>query len=112
MKSLSLNLNYKDTPFEYWPKDKQIELDEAAARKLDAEFAEDNQMVLEKRRKHAEDGAKTKALLESWDEERIKGDADLALMKQIKEEVQDYTQEQKDEWMRNYDLSNLIISYQ
>ena len=52
-------------------------------------------MVLEQRRKHAEDEAKTKALLDSWDEERIKGDADIALMKQIKEEMQEYTQEKK-----------------
>lgn len=60
-------------------------------------------MVLEQRRKHAEAEAKTKALLDSWDEERIKGDTDIALMKQIKEEMQEYTQEQKDEWKRNYE---------
>lgn len=87
----------------YWPKHKQLEVDGAAARKLAALFAEENQMVLEQRRKHAEAEAKTKALLDSWDEERIKGDADIALMKQIKEEMQEYTQEQKDEWKRNYE---------
>lgn len=93
----------KDLPFVYWPKHKQLEVDGAAARKLAALFAEENQMVLEQRRKHAEAEAKTKALLDSWDEERIKGDADIALMKQIKEEMQEYTQEQKDEWKRNYE---------
>jgi hypothetical protein len=93
----------KDLPFVYWPKHKQLEVDGVAARKLAASFAEENQMVLEQRRKHAEAGAKTKALLDSWDEERIKGDADIALMKQIIEEMQEYTQEQKDEWKRNYE---------
>ena len=78
----------KDLPFVYWPKHKQLEVDGAAARKLAASFAEENQMVPEQRRKHAKAEAKTKALLDSWDEERIKGDADIALMKQIKREMQ------------------------
>ena len=76
--------------------------DGEAARKLAAELEEDNQDFLEHKRKLAEEQKRVNAAWDSWDAERIKDNADIELMRLVKEEVQDYTEEQRVDWLNQF----------
>ena len=75
-----------EIPVEFWFREKQIAHDAKVAEDMAAELAAENQAFIEQQRIHLDNEAKTKALLDASDEERIKCDADIELSKKIKQE--------------------------
>lgn len=92
----------KDLPFHFWPKEKQLEFNEATALRYQEKENQAEQELLEKERLQAEKEALVRKEYEEWEAEKIRIDADVELSKLVKIEEQEVPEFDVGAWLREF----------